>query len=131
MYVKSSFMIWMPLLMLLSGLFLGFYPPVAEPIAAWSFTPIFFVLVLLWTLLVWYAGFQRSKGGVLGLVFGLLPVLTLRTAMEDETPALLALQLNAGSLAICGAAFLLMFGLGYGKRPAEKKVGLEQTSYRF
>lgn len=131
MYVKSSFMIWMPLLMLVSGLILGFYQPVAEPIAAWSFTPIFFVLVLLWILLVWYVGMQRSESGVLGLVFALFPVLTLRTAMEDETSALLALQLSVGSLAICGAAFLLMYGLGYGRRPAAKSVGLEQTSSRF
>ena len=127
MYVKSSFMVLMPLLMLVSGLFLGFYPPVAEPIAAWSFTPIFFVFVLLWILLVWYVGLQRSKGGVLGLVFALLPVLTLRTALEDETSPLLALQLSVGSLAICGAAFLLMYGLGYGRRPAEERIGLEQT----
>lgn len=131
MYVKSHFMIWMPLLMLLSGLFLGFYPPVAVPVAAWPFTPIFFVLALLWTLLVWYVGMQRSEGGVLGLVFAIFPVLTLRTAMEDETPALLALQLSFGSMAICGVAFLLMYGLGYGTRPVEKKVGLQHTSHRF
>jgi len=130
MYVKSSFMIWMPLLMVVSGLLFGFYPPVAEPVAAWPFTPVFFVFVLLWILLVWYVGLQRSKGGVLGLVFALFPVLSLRMALEDETPALLALQLNVGSLAICGAAFLLMYGLGYGRRPIEKVVGLKQTSYR-
>ena len=117
MFIKNPLLVWGSAALMLFGLVCGFLPPVTALLATVPFIKVGIVLAFIPILWLWVQGMRTGTAGAWGLAAGLVPVLLLRASLETGMPTATSLELAGGMLAVSGMFLLLIFGLGYGRRP--------------